>query len=66
MYFGTYFGGGVDYRIEKTMAIRLELRGFIRGRASSRASDAAPLDPEFNDSTRGGRGAVASIGLVFF
>jgi len=66
MYFGTFFGGGVDYRMDKTMALRLEVRAFMRGRASSKGPNDAPLDPEFNDKTAGARGAVASIGLVFF
>lgn len=66
MYFGTFFGGGVEHRLDKSMAFRLELRGFMRGRASSKGPNDAPLDPELNDSTQGSRGAVASIGLVFF
>lgn len=66
MYFGTFFGGGVEHRLDKSMAFRLELRGFMRGRASSKGPNDTPLDPEFNDKTTGARGAVASIGLVFF
>ncbi len=66
MYFGTFLGGGIEHRMDKTMAVRLELRGFMRGRASSKGPNDAPLDPEFNDATRGARGAIASIGLVFF
>jgi hypothetical protein len=66
LYMGTFLGGGIDYRMDKTMALRFEMRAFMRGRASGKNPNSEPLDPEFNDSTRGSRGAIASIGLVFF
>ena len=66
MYFGTFLGGGIDHRLDKSMALRLELRAFMRGRASSKAPNDAPLDPAFNDATTGARGVTASIGLLLF
>lgn len=66
MYFGTFVGGGIEHRMDKTMALRLEARWFMRGRASSKAPNDAPLDPEFNEATRGIKGATVSLGLVFF
>ncbi len=66
MYFGTFLGGGIDHRLDKSMALRLELRAFMRGRASSKAPNDAPLDPAFNDATTRARGVTASIGLLLF
>lgn len=66
MYMGTFLGGGIEHRMDKTMALRLEARWFVRGRTSGKQPNDAPLDPTFNDSTRGAQGAVVSVGLVFF
>lgn len=66
MYFGTFLGGGIEHRMDKSMSLRLEARWFVRGRASGRAPNDPPLDPELNDSTRGIKGATLSLGLVFF
>jgi hypothetical protein len=67
MYIGTFLGAGVEHRMDKSMSLRLEARWFVRGRTSGKAKPTdAPLDPEFNDATRGAQGAVVSLGLVFF
>lgn len=67
MYMGTFLGGGVEHRMDKTMALRLEARWFVRGRTTGRANPKdAPLDPGFNQATKGAQGAVVSLGLVFF
>lgn len=65
-YFGSFLGGGVEHRIDKTMALRLETRWFMRGRASGKGPNEAPLDPTFSKETAGQRGAVVSLGLTFF
>jgi hypothetical protein len=66
MYIGTFLGGGIEHRMDKSMALRLEARWFVRGRTSSKGPNDPPLDPEFNASTRGAQGGVVSLGLVFF
>lgn len=66
MYIGTFLGGGLEHRIDKSMALRLEARWFVRGRTTSKAPNDVPLDPAFNDSTKGAQGAALSLGLVFF
>jgi hypothetical protein len=66
MYFGTFLGGGIEHRMDKSMALRLEVAWFVRGRASSKAPNDPPLDKELNDSTRGTKGATVSLGLLFF
>ncbi len=65
-YFGGFLGAGVEHRLDKSMALRIEARWFVRGRSDSKSSaDTAP-DPEWSIATRGYRGAVLSLGLVFY
>jgi len=61
-YFGTFVGGGIEHRLDKTMALRLETRWFMRGRTDNRTA----LDPTFSKDTSGQHGGVVTIGFTFF
>lgn len=65
-YFGSFLGGGVEHRLDKTMALRLEARWFMRGRASGKGPNEPALDETFSKDTAGQRGAVVTLGLTFF
>ncbi len=65
-YMGTFLGGGVEHRLDKTMSLRFEARWFARGRLDGKKPGEPGLDPEFSQATRGHRGAVLSIGLIFY
>jgi hypothetical protein len=65
-YFGGQFGIGVEFRLSKSVALNLDLRGFVRGRTDNNTK----IDPEFRDAT--GRttntsgGALMTGGLTFY
>ena len=65
-YMGTFLGGGVEHRLDESMSLRLEARWFARGRIDGKRPGEPGLDPQFSDATRGHRGAVISIGLIFY
>lgn len=65
-YMGSFFGGGLEQRIDKSMALRVEARWFMRGRASGQAQSEPALDPAFSKDTLSERGASLSLGLTFF
>lgn len=63
-YFGSFLGGGLEHRMDKGMALRLETRWFMRGRASGNGGQ--ELDPTFAKDTANQRGGVITLGLTFF
>lgn len=65
-YFGSFIGGGVEHRLDKGMALRLETRWFMRGRTGGDGSATHPLDPTFAKETANQRGGVVTLGLTFF
>jgi hypothetical protein len=66
-YMGGTMGLGVESRMSKTSALRVELRGYVRGRVDGKESrDRIQAMPEFADSTRTDKGAMLSIGVVLF
>lgn len=66
-YFGGSAGVGIEHRMTKYNALRVELRGFVRGRLDgAQMEQALQRFPEFYDSTRTTKGAMLSIGMVFF
>ena len=66
-YLGGSMGGGVETRMSKSTALRVELRGFVRGRVDAKESrDRIEASPQFADSTRTDKGAFLSIGMIFF
>lgn len=65
-YFGSFLGGGIEHRLDKSMTLRIETRWFVRGRASGKGPNAPPLDEEFSKQTAGQRGGILTVGLTFF
>lgn len=66
-YMGTFLGGGVEHRVDKTWALRLEADWFARGRVDGQQQQGAtPLDPVFSQKTKGYRGIAISLGVLFF
>jgi hypothetical protein len=65
-YFGGQLGVGVEFRLSKTVALNVDVRGFIRGRTDSNAK----VDPEFRDAmgrtTNTSGGGLLTGGLTFY
>jgi opacity protein-like surface antigen len=65
-YFGGLFGGGLEFRLGRTVALNFDIRGFVRGRTD----DAAASRPEFvaadGRTTNTSGGALATGGLTFY
>lgn len=65
-YFGAMFGGGMEFRVAKKVALNFDIRGFIRGRTD----DAAASKPEFTAkdgrTTNTSGGALFTGGLTFY
>ncbi len=69
VYMGGVFGGGIEARVKKSLALRFEIRGFLRGRLdSAKEEDKALLasHPDFDQGTKSVRGVMFAGGLVFF
>ena len=67
-YMGGTMGLGIETRMSKLTSLRFELRGFMRGRVDPKgeARDRIESMPQFADTTRTDKGALLSLGLVFF
>jgi hypothetical protein len=61
VFIGASMGLGVETRLDARNAVRLELRGFVRGRLD----DAGSASP-FSDATKSTRGVSLGLGFVFF
>jgi hypothetical protein len=65
-YFGAMFGGGLEFRVAKKVALNFDVRGFVRGRTD----DAAQNKPEFTAkdgrTTNSSGGALFTGGLTFY
>ena len=67
-YMGAILGGGFESRLNKSTALRFELRGFVRGRVDDPDTEAnlRAVDPVFASATRSQKGLVLSAGMVVF
>lgn len=65
-YFGGLFGGGIEFRVGRKVALNFDVRGFVRGRTD----DAARNHPEFTAAdgrtTNTSGGALFTGGLTFY
>ncbi len=65
-YFGALFGGGMEFRVGKRVALNFDVRGFVRGRTD----DAAAIKPEFTAAdgrtTNTSGGALFTGGITFY
>ena len=65
-YFGGQLGGGLELRLSRTIALNVDLRGFIR----TRIDDEASTEPEFVDSngrtSNSSGGGLITGGVVFY
>jgi opacity protein-like surface antigen len=65
-YFGGLFGGGIEFRVGKKVALNFDVRGFVRGRTD----EAARQNPEFTAAdgrtTNTSGGALFTGGLTFY
>lgn len=66
-YFGGMAGVGLEYRMSRTIAFNIDVRGFIRGRTDADAK----IDPEFRDAATGrttntSGGALVTAGMTFY
>ena len=65
-YFGGIFGGGVEFRLTRAVALNFDVRGFVRGRTD----DAASYNPEFRSldgrTTNSSGGALVTGGITFY
>jgi hypothetical protein len=60
-YFGSYFGGGIEHAVDRSLALRVEARVFTR----NRTGDASMLDGELERQTRSTKGIVLSVGIMY-
>lgn len=65
-YLGTAAGLGVEHRMDKATALRLEVRGYLRGRTQGQGDALAKVAPTFAQDVKGDRGVAVSLGMVFF
>jgi opacity protein-like surface antigen len=65
-YFGGQVGIGVEFRLSKTVALNMDVRGFVRGRTDNNTR----IDPEFRDAmgrtTNTSGGGLLTGGLTFY
>ncbi|MGZ3450766.1 MAG: outer membrane protein [Polyangiales bacterium] len=65
-YFGGLFGGGIEFRVGRKVALNFDVRGFVRGRTD----EAARQTPEFRAAdgrtTNTSGGALFTGGLTFY
>jgi hypothetical protein len=65
-YFGGIFGGGMEFRVGRKVALNFDVRGFVRGRTD----EAASRNPEFTAAdgrtTNTSGGALFTGGLTFY
>jgi hypothetical protein len=65
-YFGGLFGGGIEFRIARKVALNFDVRGFIR----SRTDDGASSQPEYTAAdgrtTNTSGGALFTGGMTFY
>lgn len=65
-YFGAMFGGGLEFRVARKVALNFDIRGFVRGRTD----DGADRKPEFTAkdgrTTNSSGGALFTGGLTFY
>ena len=65
-YFGAMFGGGLEFRVARKVALNFDVRGFVRGRTD----DGADKKPEFTAkdgrTTNSSGGALFTGGLTFY
>lgn len=65
-YFGAIFGGGLEFRVARKIALNFDVRGFVRGRTDA----AAETKPEFTAAdgrtTNTSGGALFTGGLTFY
>jgi opacity protein-like surface antigen len=65
-YFGGQLGLGVEFRVSKSVALNMDVRGFVRGRTDNNTR----IDPEFRDAsgrtTNTSGGALLTGGLTFY
>lgn len=65
-YFGAMFGGGLEFRVARKVALNFDVRGFVRGRTD----DGADRKPEFTAkdgrTTNSSGGALFTGGLTFY
>lgn len=65
-YLGTSAGLGIDHRMDKSTALRFEVRGYMRGRTQGQGDALAKVAPTFAQDVKGDRGIAVSIGMVFY
>ena len=66
-YFGGTFGLGLEYRVTRTIAFNVDVRGFVRGRTDNDAK-ANPefLDPATGKTTNTSGGVLVTGGMTFY
>jgi hypothetical protein len=68
-YMGGVLGAGIEARVKKSLALRFEIRGFLRGRIDSTSEEEQAklaANPGFDEGTKTVRGVMVAGGLVFF
>ncbi len=65
-YLGTSAGLGVEHRMDKATALRIEVKGYMRGRTQGAGTALANVAPTFAQDIKGDRGVAVSVGMLFF
>jgi opacity protein-like surface antigen len=65
-YFGAIFGGGLEFRVARKIALNFDVRGFVRGRTDSNAADHPEFTAADGRTTNTSGGALFTGGLTFY
>jgi len=65
-YFGAMFGGGLEFRVAKKVALNFDVRGFVRGRTDDKAQNNPEFTAKDGRTTNSSGGALFTGGLTFY
>lgn len=65
-YFGAMFGGGLEFRVAKKVALNFDVRGFVRGRTDDKAQSKPEFTAKDGRTTNSSGGALFTGGLTFY
>lgn len=65
-YFGAMFGGGLEFRVARKVALNFDIRGFVRGRTDDKAQNKPEFTAADGRTTNSSGGALFTGGLTFY
>ncbi|MBI2391520.1 MAG: outer membrane beta-barrel protein [Deltaproteobacteria bacterium] len=65
-YFGAMFGGGMEFRVARKVALNFDVRGFVRGRTDDQAASKPEFTAADGRTTNSSGGALFTGGITFY